>query len=198
MKSRSGLVFRITFLAVLAAAAVLLPSVAHADSFIDYTVSGTFDSGGTLSGTFTVDTTTSTISSANILADGVDFTCPDGLGNGCTLYTNLDYLGNQAGFLTGPNSSEFLVLDWSNTSDPSGFALTTLVPGASIGSYCEGCTSSGDQDFLASGSATDPLPGDGGSTSTPEPGTWLLLLAGLAGAGFLGLRRRSVETNVAF
>ena len=187
MDSRSGLAFRVTFLAILAAAAIFLPSAAHADSYIDYTVSGTFDSGGTLSGTFTIDTTSSTISAANLVADGVDFTCPDGLGNGCYLYTTLDG-GVSTGFLSGPNASQFLFLEWPNSADPSGFSLTTPVYGVSIGSYCQGCTSPGNQDFLASGNAIDT------PTSTPEPGTWLLLLAGLAGMGFLGLRRRSVAS----
>jgi hypothetical protein len=198
MKSRSSLIFGVTFLAVLAAAAVLMPSVAHADSYIDYSVSGTFDSGGTLSGTFTIDTTTNAISAADITADGIEFTCPapGGLSNGCTYATDYDHLSNQAGFLTGPDGSQFLFIDWSPTADPSGFALDTYVSGETYGTYCTGCVSGTQYDFLASGTATDPPDGDG-TTSTPEPGTWLLLLAGLAGMGFLGLRRRGVATNVA-
>jgi PEP-CTERM motif len=203
MKSRSSLIFRITFLAVLAAAAVLMPSVAHADSYIDYTVSGTFDSGGTLSGTFTIDTTTNTISAADLTADGVEFTCPNSSGpsNGCTYYTDLDHLTNQAGFLAG-DSADTLFIDWSPNADPSGFSLDTYVTDGNggyvtYGTFCEGCVSANSYDFLESGTATDPPNGDG-STSTPEPSTWLLLLAGLAGMGFLGLRRRGVETNVAF
>jgi hypothetical protein len=181
-------------LAILAAAAIFLPSAAHADSYVDYTVNGTFDSGGTLSGTFTLDTTSSTISSANLVADGVDFTCPGGFLGACYLYTTLD-AGISAGFVTGPDTSQFLYLSWSNSADPSAFTLTTQVPGSTIGSYCEGCASLGN-DFLVSGNALDGPAGDG-TTSTPEPGTLLMLLAGLAGMGFLGLRRRGIATTLA-
>jgi len=199
-KEHKGSTSWVAFLVLVVAAVAFWPATAHADTYIDYTVNGTFDSGGTLSGTFTLDTTNSTISAANLVADGVDFTCPDVLSNGCYVYTTLDG-GVSAGFLTGSSASQFLMLTWPDSANPSGFSLTTQVYGETVGSYCQGCASAGSQDFLASGSAIDAPPGtddgNGNPTSTPEPGTWLLLLAGLAGMGFLGLRRRAVATAFA-
>jgi hypothetical protein len=164
-------------------ALLIVPTIARADSYTAYAADGTFASGGTLSGSFTVDTTTSVITAANLVADGVDFTCPGGSLGTCYLYTTLDG-GISAGFVTG-NASQSLYLSWSDSADPVAFPFTTQVSGVSIGSYCAGCTSPYSQDFLASGNAIDAPP-----TTTPEPGTWVLLLAGLAGMGFLGLRRR--------
>jgi hypothetical protein len=166
---------------VLAGAAMFWPAAAHADTYIDYSVDGTFDSGGTLSGSFTVDETTDIITTANITADGVDFTCPDGLGNGCILYTTLAG-GIADGFLAGPEPTQFLFLDWV-PSDPSVLSF-------SPGSYCQGCLNASSQDFLVSGTGID------GPTSAPEPGTWVLLLAALAGLGLLGLRRRATAGAV--
>lgn len=165
------------FLALLAAV-IMWPTAARADNYVDYTVDGTFSSGGTMSGSFTVDTTTDVITTADITADGANFTCPDGLGNGCILYSDL--YGSLDGFLAGPDPGEFLVLAWTG-SDQSQFALSN-------GSYCEGCVVGISQDSLASGTATD------GPMSTPEPGTWVLLIAGLAAMACLILRRRGLAT----
>jgi hypothetical protein len=187
--SHKASILRVAFLAIIAAI-VLWPAAAHADSYIDYTVDGTFDSTGTLSGTFTIDTTSGQISSANILADGVNFTCPGGSLGTCVLYTTLDG-GISAGFVAG-DPSESLYLSWPDSADLSGFALTTEEAGVTIGSYCEGCTAPGVQDFLASGNAIDAPP-----ANAPEPGTWVLLLAGLAAMGFIGLRRREAASVVA-
>jgi len=116
------------------------------------------------------------------VADGVTFTCPDASAGGCIVYNSYDGW-TEYGFYSATDPSQYVYLEWPIDSSTDSFSFLTG-PG---GSYCAGCAPGVDQDFLVSGEAVDPPP-----TSTPEPATPLMLLAGLAGLGFLGLRRRSI------
>jgi hypothetical protein len=164
---------------------LIVPTIAHADSYATYNLGGTFNSGGSLSGSFTLDTTSGIITTAGVVADGITFLCPGGASNTCILYNTLDQTGNQDGFLIGV-AGQALVLDWAPNSNSASFPLDTYAYGVINGSYCIGCISGGN-DFLASGTATDPPPD--GSVPTPEPNAALLLLSGLTGIGILGFRR---------
>ena len=178
-----------TLLALLVTAATFLVPAAHADSYLDYDVTGVFQSGGTLGGFFVVDTTTNMITDGQMTADGDYFTCPDIALNGCSL-------SSAEGFLSSPgaptNYSE-LDLNWLPGSLGSDFNFTLN------NSYCAYCATASD-DFLTSGSAvmfgTDaqPITNDE-PVSTPEPTSGLLLSLGLIGLGFAGLKQRNAINN---
>ena len=97
------LVTRISMLTLLALATMFV-STAKADTVTTYDVTGTFASGGTLSGTFTLDNLT--VYSANIVADGQTLTCT----GGSPCYTSTSGSFDTLDIPTG--SYPFLQLDW--------------------------------------------------------------------------------------
>jgi hypothetical protein len=194
-------VSKATILALLAAAIVFLtPAPAQADSYLDYQVSGIFQSGSALSGWFVVDTTNGRVTNGQLTADNQTFSCPDGFSNGCAL-------SSAVGFLVGPGaptSYSFLQLVWLPGSDVSGFNFNTS------NSYCWYCGAN-TVNYLTSGSAVEfgtlatpvftqqgPVGGDepnDGPVPTPEPNSGILLAAGLLGLSFMGLKYRGATNN---
>ena len=94
LKSSSPALSVVRMLLLVCALAVA-SGAAKADSFITYDVTGVFASGGTLSGSFTFDTSQgsgyNTVTAVDLWADGTEFTnCPVGLAGTCNVYNSYD------------------------------------------------------------------------------------------------------------
>jgi hypothetical protein len=157
--------------ALFAAALFLLPATARADSGGTYDLTGTFNNGVTINSgsSFTVTGGVLTGASITTSTDGT-FTCPAiQTNNTCTLYGN----GTIDDFSIN-NGSYYLVIAFP-TSDLGAVGPFDLTAGMS---YIK-TDPTGPDSLLSSGTAM----------STPEPGTWLLMLSGIAGLFFFSLRR---------
>jgi hypothetical protein len=167
LRFKTGKALRLSILALLAAAIVLLPSTLRADT-VTYALSPTdtlATDGGSITGSFTVNFVTQTIN-GTLVADGKTFTC-----NNCALIDPGAVAGQEGFEPVGPGGS-FLVLSWAAV--PKGANPTFFNSGLS---YCAGCLSS--LDYLSAGDFAN----------VPEPTTGLLLISGLAVLPFM--RRRS-------
>ena len=165
---------------LLTATILIWPISSRADSIGTYDLSGLFQSGGSLSGTVTIDFTSDQVTSGNVTADGLTFTCPGS--PGCALNTTYDG-GTGTGFRSAGSGIPYLFLEWlTSSSDQSSMSLTAAIPS----SYCDSCLANGPTiDFLESGMAT------GSVVMTPEPSTCLLLVTGLLAIVFLARRFRN-------
>lgn len=178
----SGLYSRLSLLAVFALAMAFLPGAAHADTLDTYTLAGTFNSGGTLSGTITFDWNgfSAVVKSATVVADGHTYTCsaasPCSVGN----FFTTDYIDIQ-----GHSNDLLLNFGAINFSHPP--ATFTLYSS----SVCNDCLSRDHDDYLASGLATDPP-----TSPTPEPPDALLFGAGLIGIAAMASARRKEAAAV--
>lgn len=161
--------------ALFAAALFLLPATARADSGSTYDLTGTFGSG---SGAITIDSGSSftidggALAGANIVTTDGTFNCPaDATSTTCTLYM----VGGNDEFGIN-NGTNYLVIAFpeSDLGSVGPFDLTT----GTGGSYIENVSAKAYTD-LTSGTAM----------STPEPGTLLLMLSGIAVLFFFGMRR---------
>lgn len=160
--------------ALFAAALFLLPATARADSGGTYDLTGTFSNGVTINNGSTFSYSGTSLAGASITTstDG-SFDCPaDATGNTCTLYV----LSNGTDEFGINNGSYYLVLVFP-TSDLGTLGPFDLTAGSS---YIRNDATGSTAYFLSSGTA---------ALVTPEPATWLLMLSGLAGLFFLGLRR---------
>jgi hypothetical protein len=136
---------------------------------VDYSIAGSY-SGGTLSGTLTFDTTTGAVTSATIDASG------DGTFSGTDPFQQ-------------PIAGTDLLVNLSG-GGPRGLGLVI----DSISSLSAGQTSS-----IAAFSGFTAAPFDNGSFSgtltissaVPEPSTWVMLILGFFGLGFLAHRRQN-------
>ncbi len=173
---RTRIISRVLAFAILAAAFVLLPAIALADSNVAYTISGTTSDGGTFSGTIDFDTNTTTgvttLVNTTLNFDGTTFSCGGPTSNQCTVFDpfGTDYFQALSGFSA-------LVLNWNTfnfAAPPSTFNFT--------GGYCINC-SFGSYDMITGGQASQ--------INAPEPGTWILLSAGLVGLLAIATRRRN-------
>lgn len=159
----------------LAAALLLLPATARADSTATYQISGTLASGGTYSGTIELDHSTSTglttLINSNLTVDGLSFSC-NGLtgGNQCLVYAPFgpDYFQVLDG-------SHLFLLEWDaiNLAGPYPSTLTFFT------GYCTTCSGSGN-DAVSGGTGT--------YVTAPENSTILLVGVGLLGIVLLSRR----------
>jgi hypothetical protein len=160
---------------MLAAAFVLLPATARADSTATYQISGTLASGGTYSGTIELDHNTSTglttLINSNLTVDGLSFSCNGVVGgNQCLVYSpsGPDYFQVLDG-------SHLFLLEWDqiNLAGPYPPTLTFFT------GYCTTC----------SGSGSDAVSGGTGTyVAAPENSTILLFGVGLLGVALLSRR----------
>jgi len=181
-RSRTGIVTRLLALAIFAAMFVLLPNTARADSTATYNVSGTLASGGTFSGTLEFDQNGSTLQLINtsFTLDGNSYACNGATSNNCTVFGPLPFNW----FTVQGSTGTLVLLDWLGL----GFDLNN--PPATfnfLGGYCLGCGFGFDS--IASGQAS--------IVGTPEPGSLLLLGAGLLGLALLSRRRLNSSPNIA-
>jgi hypothetical protein len=186
----------------LGAALVLVLALAgavKADTVTTYDVTGTFASGGTLSGTFTVDYNPASfgvnpITAVNLTADGVTFTnCPGAMSNYCNVYTNLEG-GTADGFqLASPSGYPLLELTWGAVNLSDAPVLTLM-----SNTQCIDCGTNGNTPYGPYGGYFDNLTSatavasPNGNTAVPEGGsTLVMLLAGLLSLGlFAGWQSR--------
>ncbi|MGH9714064.1 MAG: PEP-CTERM sorting domain-containing protein [Candidatus Acidiferrales bacterium] len=171
-RPRGELVLRFLVAALIAGAILLAPATLRADTYVTYTLSpgDTLADGSPISGTFTVDTTTShvngTITIGSLIFNAINdaMGCP---GSNCSY----------DGFTARGAGGSYVLLSWIH--DPSYPSPLTFY---SPYSFCQGCVSTGYDHLTSGATATDPMP-------TPEPATALMLLVGLAGVPLLRRRR---------
>jgi hypothetical protein len=163
-----------------------MATAASADTLVTYGVNANYDGGlGTVTGTFTVDTTTNTSSAVNLAIVGVggvnSFTYTDPtqfvFGTDTEAAGNVSYstedIGDQV-FLNYPTGGGALIsgVPFGNSSVDSLFSPTCS------GEVCG---------FQLSGTVSI----DSTVTSgVPEPSTWAMMILGFCGVGFLAYRRK--------
>ena len=175
--TRVGTISRILAMALFAAAFVLLPNIARADSTATYDISGSLASGGSFSGTLEFDQSGSTLQliDTSLTVDGLSFSCSGAVSNLCTVY---DPFGTSWVNIQGSGATfvlQWLDGDFNISNPPASFPF--------LSGYCMGCGGDGP-DMITSGTATN----------VPEPAQWTLLALGL-GALALFSRRRSNSLN---
>jgi len=182
MKNRHVSKLALTVFAVLAAGAV---SSAKADTYLDYTVNGIYDSTGTVTGTFDVDATTDVVTA-------VDLTVTPAGGVAAATFTNAAQFVYS--LYSAPSFYNFASYDAFQTFGGAGygFFLGFDKDGGALAST--GFGSSEIYELFAS--PQYPISGtitEGAATvsAAPEPSAWALMIAGVAGIGCrLRYRRR--------
>jgi hypothetical protein len=152
---------RIALFALFFAVPLLAPKNVRADncsidSCATYSVTGTFQDGGNLTGSFVIDETNGTIASSNFVADGTSFS------------SGLYYL-YQFPVSVGPDVFNDFSSGGSELSIQFGpFGLTTLPTSFDLSSTTHIALPTGAWIYLDSASVVE----------TPEPGSLLLLIMG--------------------
>ena len=153
---------------------------ASADTYLTYDVNASYDSGaGTVTGSFTLDTTTNTSYAVDLTvvgAGGVNsgsFTDPTQFATGT--YATAD--GPMVTYDDGNPALEVFL-----TYPAGGGALFI---GGFGQSSVDGCL--GDCSFPLSGTVLNAAV----TSAVPEPSTWAMMILGFAGIGFMAYRRKS-------
>ena len=166
-----------------------MATAASADTLVTYGVNANYDGGlGTVTGTFTVDTTTNTSSAVNLARVGVggvnSFTYTDPTQFGIGTFTD-------AGNVVTPTYSTEDDGDQVFLNYPTGGgALISGVPfgNSSVDSLFSPTCSGEVCGFQLSGTVSI----DSTVTSgVPEPSTWAMMILGFFGLGFMAYRRKS-------
>jgi hypothetical protein len=180
--NHTGIISRIFAVALLAAAFVLLPAAARADSTATYDISGSLVSGGSFSGVMEFDQSGSTLQLINtsFTLDGQSFACSGAASNTCIAF---DPFG--VSFVSIGQSGPNVVFTWLDNSfnilnPPSSFNF--------LGGYCTGCGPIGVDAFIG-GTATQ--------VPAPEPGAFLMLGLGIAALALLSRRQLRSLPNAA-
>jgi hypothetical protein len=129
---------------------------------------------------------------ALLYSGGIDRVTADFTASGLSVNELVNYSGGLTGFRLVFTDTAFAGLNLTKTSDTfgnggftsslSGDTLTlTVGPNCILGPGCS---------WAQSSTATWTLSGSSPPPTTPEPATVWLMLAGLGGMGFLGMRRR--------
>jgi hypothetical protein len=161
---------------------------ASADTYVSYDVNASYDSGaGTLTGSFTLDTTTNTSYAVDLTVVGAG-----GVNSGS--------LTDPTRFGTGTYEVAPSVTDATyNDGDPALQVFLTYPTGggalfnggfgsSSVGSYFSPTCGGEICGFPLSGTV---LNGNAVTSAVPEPSTWAMMLLGFAGVGFMAYRRKS-------
>lgn len=181
-KNHTGIIARIFAVALLAAAFILLPAAARADSTATYNISGSLVSGGTFSGVMEFDQSGSTLQLINtsFTLDGISFACSGAASNTCQVF---DPFG--VSFVSIGQSGPNVVFNWLDgnfniLNPPSSFPF--------LGGYCTGCGPIGIDLFVG---------GTAAKVTGPEPGALLMLGFGLAALALLSRRQLRASQNLA-
>jgi hypothetical protein len=160
--------FRLGALLLTAAFALVFPASLRADT-VTYNLTPTdtlSTDNGSVTGSFSLNTVTEKLN-AIIVADGITFTC-----NSCALLSPNGFTTDEGFQALGPGGS-YVLIGWARIPSLPSFLLFDPAH-----SYCQGCTA--NFDFFTAGDS---------AVSTPEPGSALLLISGLAALPFLRRRR---------
>jgi hypothetical protein len=187
-----------------------LPATLRADTLVDWTLSGNFTDGGTLSGTFTLDATTGVITAVNItttagsVLGGFNYTTSN---TTATYYNTAFYQGLDFSSGTSPIWDLSIATNVLSAAGGSATIFTTQsnCPGAGIIGGCSnellttatlganGCINDGSKNVrcleagaLLTGTVEGGTTGGGGntgggSTGVPEPSTLVLCAVGIVG-----------------
>ncbi len=184
MKTRHASKLALTAFAVLAIGAA---SSAKADTFLDYTVDGIYDTTGTVTGTFDVDATTDVVTAVDLTVtpaggvSGVTFTNASQFSYALYSAPSFYNFDSYDAFENFGGASYGLFLGF----DQNGGALASTGFGSS--SIYEAFAS---PQYPISGSITE---GSGTVSAAPEPSIWVLMIAGVMCIGAaLRVRRRPV------
>lgn len=161
----------------IATAALTLAFVASpSDASVTFNVTGTYDDGGTVTGTFTTDDALTTVQSTSLTVAGGT------LGLDSVIFNQASYIS--AGSINLPTSFELDANSSVNKSISLFFSGGLTVSGAALTSASSNYQQGVGTRFITSGSVTNANP-----TAVPEPASWTMMLVGFAGTGF-ALRRR--------
>jgi hypothetical protein len=181
--------------AILAAAMVTVSAWgdrARADTIVTFNASGTYQDGGALSGTLTIDTTTGTITAADLTVGAPDSFTVTSLVSAYTGYSSLE----QAYSVDVVGSSDVpQVILLLATSSLVGYDGSQIygVDDLSPGNYASDLTRVDiSHSLLESGTMTSNA-----ATPAPEPNTIALLGCGLLGLGLVYSRKRSRRDTTA-
>jgi hypothetical protein len=164
-----------------------MATAATADTFLTYTVDGTYNNGGgTITGTFTVDATVAATApggTRDLTAINLVQTGSGGVNSFNFTDTSVasDYLYQPPSFynLTINDGGNLLNLGF----DLDGGALATT----GFGNSTVETEFSGAPIFVVSGTITE---GPGMTAAVPEPSTWAMMILGFMGVGFMAYRRK--------
>jgi hypothetical protein len=164
-----------------------MATAATADTFLTYTVDGTYNNGGgTITGTFTVDATVAATApggTRDLTAINLVQTGSGGVNSFNFTDTSVasDYLYRPPSFynLTINDGGNLLNLGF----DLDGGALATT----GFGNSTVETEFSGAPIFVVSGTITE---GPGMTAAVPEPSTWAMMILGFMGVGFMAYRRK--------
>jgi len=160
--------------AVLVVAAVTVGVSSATASVITYDVNATYNDTGTLTGIFSVDTSTDAVTAIDLVlndAGGISadtFTDPSRFGY--YLYSSPSFYN----LSTEDYNAQNLYLGFNQ----SGGALAST-----------GFGSSAIQQYFGSSYAISGTITEGAASAVPEPSTWAMMILGVAGIGFMAYRR---------
>lgn len=171
-----------------------MATAAKADTFLTYTVDGSYNNGGgTITGTFTVDATvaatapagTRDLTSINLVQTG---------SGGINTFNFTDTSAASDYLYQAPSFYNLSINDGGNLLnlgfDLDGGALATT----GFGNSTVETEFSGAPIFVVSGTIAE---GAGITAAVPEPSTWAMLLLGFAGIGFMAYRQKSKPLLIA-
>ena len=162
---------------MIAPALVLALIASPASASVTFNVSGSYSDGGTLNGSFTTDDGLTTLQSTSLTVAG------GSLGLDSVIFNEASYIS--AGTNNLPNSFSLFAASSVNKSLSLVFSTPLTLSGSTLSTASDNFQQFVGTRTIVSGSVVNANP-----AAVPEPGSWALMLAGLAGVGFAFQRRR--------